>query len=264
MKKIYASSTHVGIVREENQDAVFVGTNQYHNIIALVCDGLGGYKGGAIASTLTHDLIRDNFLSTNFNKLSDEKMEEWFKKVLLKCKKQIAKYIDEYDKQFQKEHDNVSLKQMATTIVLSIIANEKIYTFWVGDSRAYLIAKDKTVNQITNDHNLYNYLKKINASDVTFKANEKELLALTNIVSRDTSKVEFDTSFDFINKGDEYLLLSSDGFYNFVMPEQFHDLLSLTDDMQKVADNLIQNGMNAMSNDNLSVVVVKLTEVING
>ncbi|MDC4163585.1 PP2C family serine/threonine-protein phosphatase [Mycoplasma bradburyae] len=264
MKKIYASSTHVGTVREENQDAVFVGTNQYHNIIALVCDGLGGYKGGAIASSITRDLIRDIFLSTNFNNLSDEKMESWFKNVLLKCKQQIYNYIVANDEKFKKEHENASLKQMATTIVLSIIANNKIYTFWVGDSRAYLIGKDKKVSQITNDHNLYNYLKKINASAVTFKANEKELLALTNIVSKDTAKLDFDTSFDVIHNDDEYLLLSSDGFYNFVMPEKFHDLLSITDDMQKVADNLLENGMSAMSNDNLSVVVVKLTEVING
>ncbi|QZX49078.1 PP2C family serine/threonine-protein phosphatase [Mycoplasma sp. E35C] len=264
MKKIYASSTHVGIVREENQDAVFVGTNQYHNIMGLVCDGLGGYKGGAIASSLTRDLIQETFLSTNFNNLKDEQVEEWFHKLLFRCKQQIYDYIQANDEQFKKEHENASLKQMATTIVLSIIANKKIYTFWVGDSRAYLIAKNKDVNQITNDHNLYNYLKKIKASPVTFKANEKELLALTNIVSKDTSKLEFDTSIDYLNDHDEYLLLSSDGFYNFVMPEQFHDLLSITDDMQKVTDNLIENGMNAMSNDNLSVVAIKLTEVVNG
>lgn len=262
----YGSASDVGIVREENQDAVYVGKNEYGNLLALVCDGLGGYKGGAIASSITRDTFIKNFNQTNFTNMDNSLIEQWFSKTVTVVRGYIHEYIQINDKEFQKHNNGSTLEQMATTIVLSIIANNKIYTFWIGDSRAYLIDKDKNTWQITLDHNVYNDLKAAKVSETLFRAYEKsgQLLALTNIISQESKEIEkIGISINKPKKNERYLLLCSDGFYNFVKSENFYQYISHNEgDMNKAANELIQIGMKNMSNDNLTVVVVDLFEVL--
>ncbi|CDN40558.1 PP2C family serine/threonine-protein phosphatase [Mycoplasma amphoriforme] len=261
--KRLGSASNVGIVREENQDAVFVSVNKHNNIAAIVCDGLGGYKGGSIASNIVCDLFAKSFQATNFSALDDKQIEKWFSRNLREAKIAIGKYVSSHNQQFKKTNQGSTLEQMASTIVLSLIVGKKIYTFWVGDSRAYLINDAKESWQITLDHNLFNYLTSINASDYAFKTHAKELLALTNIISKEYSGTEddYDVSIHEIALDEHYLLLSSDGFYNFVHPEEFYDLISAhVENLDQAANRLLEVGMDKMSNDNLSVVIVNLQQ----
>lgn len=264
--KFYGSASDVGIVREENQDAVYVGCNKFKNIIGIVCDGLGGYKGGALASNIVCDLFAKSFEITDFNKLDSQHIEMWFAQTLRQAKISIERYIQKNNDHFKQTNGGASLEQMATTIVLSLIIKNQVYTFWVGDSRAYLLNKSKETWQITMDHNLYNYLNSIKASSITFKAHAKELLALTNIVSKELSaQDEYGISIHEPKPDEQYLLLCSDGFYNFVPPEQFYDLINNNyKSMDEAASNLLNIGMKNSSNDNLSVVIIDLSGVMHG
>ncbi|WP_027124186.1 PP2C family protein-serine/threonine phosphatase [Mycoplasmoides pirum] len=254
----FGSASDVGIVRKENQDAVFVGTNSYNNLVAIVCDGLGGYKGGAIASNIVCNLFKEEFLNTNFDGRSKKFVEDWFSQACYKSRNLIKNYIEE-------NNEESDLNQMATTIVLTLIANKKIYTFWVGDSRAYLVNTKKETWQITLDHNLYNMLKMAKATEETFKKHASELLALTNIISKDIENEQtFGVSIHEPKPDEKYLLLSSDGFYNFVKSEDFFDQIDKnSNDMTQASKYLINLAMSNMSNDNVTVALVNLTEVLH-
>lgn len=262
----YGSATNVGIVRKENQDAVYVKKNPANNLLALVCDGLGGYMGGQIASGLARDTFATAFRKTDFNDKPNAFIEGWFAQTVRAAREAIARYVRENEPQFQQHNPGQTLAQMATTVVASLLANNKIYTFWVGDSRAYLINNKPQTWQITEDHNLYNALKGIKASEETFRAHAKELLALTKIVSKDIKGEEtFGVSIHEPKKREQYLLLCSDGFYNFVPPEGFFSLIQKNaTDMNSAAELLVDEGMAHNSNDNLSVVLVDLFEALDG
>ncbi len=257
--KFFGSASDVGIVRKENQDAVFVGENPAGNLVAIVCDGLGGYKGGAIASKIVCDLFRDRFVETDFTGQTKKFVEEWFSKTCLSAKRLIRNYVVQND-------NDEGLAQMATTIVLTLVANGKIYTFWVGDSRAYLVNTDHETWQITLDHNLYNMLKMANATELTFKKHANELLALTNIISKDLDGEQtYGVSIHEPKPNEKYLLLSSDGFYNFVRSEDYFGQIDQFErDMDKASKHLINLAMNNMSNDNVSVALVNLAKVLHG
>lgn len=47
----YVSATDIGLVREENQDMVKV-EEFYGNLLAVVCDGMGGERSGQDASRI--------------------------------------------------------------------------------------------------------------------------------------------------------------------------------------------------------------------
>ncbi|WP_052664047.1 PP2C family serine/threonine-protein phosphatase [Mycoplasmoides alvi] len=256
----FGSASDVGIVRKENQDSVFIGTNIYNNLIVIVCDGLGGYKGGAIASSIVCNLFRDEFLSNDFNGKSKKFIEDWFAQTVLKSRHSISNYV------MNNSYQQPDLSQMATTIVLTLVANKKIYTFWIGDSRAYLVDTNKQTWQITLDHNLYNVLKLANAREETFKKHANELLALTNIISKDIDhKQTFGVSIHEPKESEKYLILCSDGFYNFVNSESFYTLIeNYSDDMIGASKHLINVAMQNMSNDNVTVAVVNLLEVLHG
>ena len=66
-KMKFFGDTHLGNVREENQDNFSIV--EYDSAVCLtVCDGMGGENGGSVASATAikayHDYIKDNMNSS--------------------------------------------------------------------------------------------------------------------------------------------------------------------------------------------------------
>ncbi len=53
----YAAATDTGLVRETNQDALFVDDS-----LAIVADGMGGHAAGEVASAMTVEAIYNGYL----------------------------------------------------------------------------------------------------------------------------------------------------------------------------------------------------------
>lgn len=142
----YYAKTDIGKVRNKNQDQAAVNANIKDQVIAVVCDGMGGHRSGEIASRVVMDHVLSCFdIIPPFD--TPEELKKWLQETIVECD-QIVKRM---------AMQNVEHQGMGTTIVVAIFMDNKLYVSHVGDSRAYIL-KDGQLTQITKDHTLVNEL----------------------------------------------------------------------------------------------------------
>ena len=135
-----AGKTDVGSVRPENQDDYRAGELPGGAVWALVCDGMGGAKGGREASQGACNVI-ENFFQEQYAQCGAGQEEPFLKKALLYANRFV----------FQKAAHEEALAGMGTTAVCALVRSGNVYLCHAGDSRAYLI-RDGKLTQLTHDH----------------------------------------------------------------------------------------------------------------
>lgn len=237
----YAYGTDVGKRREENQDALGVVENSFLRFF-LVADGMGGVKGGAIASNLAVQAVRD-VLSTK-EQLGEE---------------EICEALGEANARiFEKGMDDPVLAGMGTTFVGLGFTDRKLYIASVGDSRAYRLRRG-VIEQLTEDHTLVMELLRSGAISAEQAGNHPVSHMLTRSLGP-TPSVEVDCWLcpDGPAAGDVYLLCS-DGLYNLVGPEEFLDILE-SSSMDEAVQELIDLANLRGGTDNITVLLVKVDD----
>ena len=132
----------IGLRREENQDAVrceYFG----HNVLAVVCDGMGGERAGREASQIA--------IGEFFQRFSDGYSEslatDGIRKLMISAVSAANSVI------YTKARLDFKNFGMGTTCVAAFVTADKAFIANVGDSRAYLIT-DTGIHRITTDHNV--------------------------------------------------------------------------------------------------------------
>ncbi len=133
-----ANLSDVGKVRTVNEDYFGSYQGEFGNMI-IVCDGMGGHKGGYLASRLAVETIKTHFE----NLPPDYNAQDELRAALQKA--------DEIIK--QKASEDLELSEMGTTAVVLLIKDDTCFYTNIGDSRIYHIRNDK-ITQITKDHSL--------------------------------------------------------------------------------------------------------------
>jgi len=237
----YAYGTDVGKRREENQDSLgVVETNDTKFFI--VADGMGGVKGGAIASNLAVTALREVLESKG--QLTEV---------------EICEALGEANTRiFEKGMEDPALAGMGTTFVGLGFVDTTMYISSVGDSRAYRV-RGNTIEQLTEDHTLVMELLRSGAISPEQAGNHPVSHMLTRSLGP-TPSVEVDCwkCVDGPAAGDIYLLCS-DGLYNLVGSEEFLDILqssSLDEAVQELIDLANLRG----GTDNITVMLIKVDE----
>ncbi len=237
----------IGQVRQNNEDVAWAGVNKNENFAGIVCDGLGGYKGGSTASSIVVDVFKERFSDINLNFFSREEIFDWIQKTISVARDRISNKIKE----------NHQLKNMATTFVACIVVNSKAYIFNIGDSRAWYISKNKA-EQITQDQNLYNYLIKNKAEKEIFELYRDNLYAITQFVGAQTEKKLSIDVYEFDIQEGVYIVLTSDGTHNFISVNEIKRcLIDSNMKFNDVCTAVIAKAMANGSNDNLSIVIME-------
>lgn len=243
MKITFSYKTDIGNYRKNNEDNVLVLKSETGEVIAAVCDGLGGHECGEIASKIAIDTIEFNFKNAQWSFFkNEEEINYWLKKLIDKIVFNMQRYVTA-----TKIGDN-----MGTTLVLLLIKDNQGYIMNIGDSRAYVF-KNNSLTQITVDHNILNQLIK-DKKDTNF--DNKYLSILTSAISP-YKKIKSDI-FKVLIKPKNYFLLTSDGVHNYLESKEIIKILKQKKDLDFKIDNLFAEALNNNSNDNLTSILIKV------
>lgn len=227
-----AFRTDVGKVRANNQDAPIVSEKLR---LYGVADGMGGHKGGEVASTSARDdLLRE--------------LEGKTPSVAA-----LSGAIEEVNRQIyhQQEHDD-ALTGMGTTLSVLWMSDNFVYIGHVGDSRVYLL-RDGEFKQMTLDHSLVEQLVREGVLTEEEAQNHPMRNIITRAIGTDES-VEVDVVVVERRKGDLWLACS-DGLHGLVDDRQMRDALRQYAP-EKAADVLLKAALDAGGCDNVTLVIV--------
>lgn len=237
--------TDPGQVRDHNEDSVTVVKNASGEILMAVADGMGGHKGGEIASSIAITHIGKRFVDTS-SVGNKEDAINFLKEIVSEANMLIYKYTE----------DNPESNGMGTTIVMALLTKEFLLFGNIGDSSGFVI-KNKKLYKITNDHTLVNLLVKSGeiteeeAKDHPRKNVLMRALGANISVEMDVFDVERDVS---------GILLCSDGLTNMLENNQIETVLNSDIDIDAKVQKLINKANNRGGTDNISVAYLQKEE----
>ena len=235
-----AGKTDVGRVRQDNQDDYRAGELPGDAAWALVCDGMGGARGGREASQCACSVIERCF-QEQYNQYP-RRRGDFFEKGLLSANRYV----------FQKALREESLAGMGTTAVCALVRGGKAYLSHAGDSRAYLY-RDGKLAQLTHDHSYVQEL--VDCGTITQEQAEHH--PQKNIITRALGvdyRLEPEFTTVALQAGD-VLLLCTDGLTNAVPTEQLEQLLR-SGSFYDLPDVLIRTANENGGPDNITALLV--------
>ena len=241
----FAYLTDPGQVRDHNEDSVTIIKNESEEILMAVADGMGGHKGGEIASSIAITHISKRFADSI--KVGDkEEAINFLKEVVSEANMLLYKYTE----------DNPESVGMGTTIVIALLTKDYLLFGNIGDSSGFVI-KDKKLYKITSDHTLVNLLVK--SGEITEE--EAKDHPRKNVLMRALGAnitVEMDV-FD-VERDVEAILLCSDGLTNMLDEKQIETVLDSDIGIDAKVQKLINKANNRGGTDNISVAYLEKGE----
>ncbi|MCL6428507.1 Protein phosphatase PrpC [Spiroplasma sp. JKS002669] len=245
MNIIASYKTDTGTFRKNNQDSLLFLKNKTGQVLAVVCDGLGGHSCGDIASSMAVSLLKEFFNETKWLRLqTDEQVHQWLNTSVLKIQSAMNQY----------SLNNEEANDMGTTMVITLITNRKAYLVNIGDSRIYLF-NNQGLKQLTSDHNILNLYLKNNPKQVAdVDVNQTYWKALTSALGpiKNLTIDIFDLSFETPS----YFLLTSDGVHDFLEETEITHILEKNNSLKAKVKMLIKQAINNVSTDNLSAILM--------
>ena len=243
----YAASTHVGRVRKRNEDYYYIPTEGGPDLMIAVADGMGGYRGGDVASKLGIEVLCNVFASRSYDNLCD--LEALIYDAVNAANSAIWDYAQ----------DNEFLAGMGSTMVLSAFMEGHAVIANVGDSRAYLL-RDGELTQLTTDHSLVQEL--LDEGRIT----EEEAYhhPRRNIITRalgSEDSVLVDVSRHEVREGD-ILMLISDGLNTQLSDTEIKGIMIKHNDLQAMCGDLIDSANEAGGHDNITIAMVKISQEV--
>ncbi|MDH4113235.1 MAG: Stp1/IreP family PP2C-type Ser/Thr phosphatase [Actinomycetota bacterium] len=221
-------ATDIGRVREVNEDSYLVDAPLY-----AVADGMGGHRGGDVASSLALEIVEAAFREG---------------------KGSLADQVREANRAVHSRSEaDQAVSGMGTTLTAVMVEDATARFAHVGDSRAYLL-RAGDLRQVTNDHTLV--ARMVRAGEIT--PEEAAVHPHRNVVTRvigteETVAVDEDTL--PLLDGDR-LLLCSDGLTGMVAEDQIQAILEAEPDPQRAADRMVKAANRAGGIDNITVLVL--------
>lgn len=236
------ASSDVGMMRDMNQDNFYISGSQDKLKLYILADGMGGYKGGEVASAIAITSAK-SYLENNFDTIEHDKVSI---QKLIKSAIEYANMIV-----YEKSLENEELSGMGTTLEVCLVYGNKAYIGHVGDSRIYRIRKN-FIRKLTTDHSYVETLVK----DGTITKEEAVTHPKKNMLMKAigcNSYVEPDVMVKGFEKED-ILVITSDGLTNMVTDEEIYNTIkeNITVATQKLVELANAHG----GFDNITVVII--------
>lgn len=236
-----SGKTDTGSKRSNNQDSIFFSDEPVGTLpnLYIVADGMGGHRAGDKASRMAIDI------TVEFIKKSTiENPIAILKRAMIYANNEIYKAAG-------KDPD---LLGMGTTMVAAVALSDKLFVANVGDSRLYVINNE--IRQITMDHSLVEELIRNGELERKKGRNHPEKNIITKAMgSKDEVVPDF---FEIDIQPDDKYLLCSDGLSNMVEDDEIKDIVVDYQNLDDIAQALIDRANYYGGSDNISVVIVSV------
>ena len=246
MRLRYASLTHRGMVRGNNQDFVgeFVRENRW--ALFLVADGMGGHQKGEVASNMAVNLFGEFFQREDREGSNPTE-------TLLKIFREVNRSI-----LLEGRRDPLT-NGMGTTLTLLLVKGEKAWVGHIGDSRLYRI-RTQRIEQLTQDHSVVCRLVRNGLlTPEQAKNHPQKNVIYQSLGLKEEINPDILSSLS-LRPGDRFLLCS-DGISN-VLSDQELLRFSSQKDPQKAVSFLIEEANRRGSPDNVTVSLVDIEETV--
>ncbi|WP_293728630.1 Stp1/IreP family PP2C-type Ser/Thr phosphatase [uncultured Phascolarctobacterium sp.] len=235
------SKTHVGLVRENNEDALLVR----EPYLFAVADGMGGYAAGEIASRSTIKAFEAATYSLR-REQGEQNAAEVLQEAFAKANAHVYKMAVSNDK----------FKGMGTTMTaLYLPGNGEAYCCHIGDSRLYLY-RNGQLRQVTRDHTFVADLQeqgKITKEEAFVHPQRHILLQAMGV----DEEIQSDCLHFAVEPADR-MLLCSDGLSDMLRDREIAGIIG-TEDLQQAADKLLEQSLDNGGRDNVSLILIDLT-----
>ncbi len=223
----------IGLIRSRNEDSFLINKEAG---IFIICDGMGGHKGGDVASDMAIKTITEEL-----NKNADLDID-LINQAIRKANHDI----------WLGGIDNPDLFEMGTTLILAKISNKNLDLFHVGDSRAYLLRGNEII-QLTKDHTL---AEKMRQKGVASAERESYNHILTRALGIE-DKIEIDNiSLDL--QADDFILLCSDGLSDMLTDLELLEIIEDGHELDIMAHSLINKAVSKGGRDNITLILIQI------
>ena len=242
--------TDVGLRRGHNEDSI------RHDLsmgLAVLADGMGGYKAGEVASDMAVSVIMEEVRrELNDARPEQEDGESSYARGSLMLREAIRKGNEAI---YDAARDRAECQGMGTTLVAALFYDNRVSIAHVGDSRVYRL-RHGAFEQLTVDHSLIQELvdKGFYTPEEAAKSVQRNLV--TRAMGVDPT-VREDLQEQPVLPGDLYLLCS-DGLSDLVADQDIHlTLAEHSANLAQAADILVQMANRKGGTDNISVLLAK-------
>ena len=251
---VVGCSQSVGKQREHNEDALFslstlLATDGEYLPFGLfiIADGMGGHQHGEMASELAVRCTASQIIQKvlmSLLALQPDAPSESIQEIL-----EIS---------VQEAHQTIMRKapESGSTLTVILILNKFMSIAHVGDSRAYIVTPEGTMQVLTHDHSLV--MRMMELGQLTVE--EASAHPQRNILYRAMGYGEPFTPDISTSPLPEtgYILLCSDGLWGVVPQEEISRLIIDSPDIQIACQRLIDAANDAGGPDNISAILVRI------
>ncbi len=226
------ATSDIGRVREGNEDSLLV-----EEPLFAVADGMGGHRGGEVASRVALETIQ---------RLFEERTGT------------LAEQVERANRAvFERSQLDREVAGMGTTLTAALFEGTHVRVAHVGDSRAYLF-RGARLRRLTEDHTLVHRMVEEGEITETEAETHPHRSILTRALGVDPA-VRVDEAVVEVGGGDR-LLLCTDGLTGMLPEARIRDILGQIADPQEAADRLVNEANAAGGVDNITVVILDLEE----
>jgi protein phosphatase len=239
--------TDTGCQREDNQDSYCYAEPESDDWFAkkgrlvVVADGMGGYEGGAIASSIAVDTLRAIYENS-----ANEEPEPALAEAMIAAHLAIRSYVCEHPE----------LSGMGTTCTAAVLQNGHLVYGHVGDSRLYLM-RNGQITQITRDQTVTERMVEqglLRAEDMKSHPDYHVLTAAMGVGQ--SVPAEFPEA-PIALFPDDILLLCTDGLHDLVNDDEFLNV-ARRNAPGEACRQLVATAKSRGGYDNITVQILKI------
>jgi protein phosphatase len=253
MTVVARAVTDMGLKRSNNEDSYGCwlpddpGERDRRGLLLTVADGMGGVKGGEVASRITVEALMHAYRDAPGADIAGD----------------LHGAVVTANRMVHRESiQHPELSGMGTTCTAAVVRGRDVYVAHVGDSRAYLVRAGR-IRQLTHDHSLVGQLVR----DRQLTAEQARTDPRRNVVTRSigiSDEVDVDTQriSESLRNGD-VIILCTDGLHGLVSDEELSAAVS-HQELDQACDTLVTLAKQRGGHDNITMILARAESSENG